>query len=138
MKKLIFGAVALAAIGIQSANAGPSTAKPDPARVKYYTDNVDARNAKLTECKSRNDLVAILTDVECVSADQVIRAKHQAMLTSKCNAADTFVYVSPNLNAIQRSKYLEAHMPSDEALSRCGLTKGQWLDRENNLETRRR
>lgn len=78
MKKLFFCAVAVAAIGIQSANAGPSTAKPEPARVKYYADNADARTAKLTECKQRNDLVKILTDVECVSADQAFREKQRS------------------------------------------------------------
>lgn len=83
MKKLIFGAVALAAIGIQSANAGPSTAKPEPARVKYYADNADARTAKLTECKQRNDLVKILTDVECVSADQAFRETRRSSTQRK-------------------------------------------------------
>lgn len=138
MTKLILCAAAVVALGIQAANAGPSTAKPDPVRVKYYADNNEARTAKLTECKSRNDLVQILTDVECVSADQALKVKRDGSQTSKCNTMDTFVYVPPYLNSTERSKYLEARMPNDATLARCGLTKGQWLEEASNRETRRR
>jgi Ni/Co efflux regulator RcnB len=77
MKQLILSVVAVAAIGIPAANAAPATAKPDPALVQRYTDSVADRDAKLAECKRRNDLVKILTDVECVSADEAYKASQR-------------------------------------------------------------
>lgn len=77
------GCILVVALAANSALAAPAPAKPDPALVQRYTDNPGDRDAKIAECKKRNNLVKIMTDVECVSADEAYKAQQRKALQPK-------------------------------------------------------
>lgn len=44
-----------------------------------------------------------------------------------CAAADTFVFVPPNIKAAELENYLKANTPKPEVLKKCGITREEWL-----------
>lgn len=123
------GIVALAFLAISTAPtfAVENTAKPDPSLVARYEANNGELLAKMAECKKKGDLAAILTDVTCMSADEVMKRRTRQQLASKCRVGSTFVFVPRELKGTELEKYLLKHAPSDEALRNCGQSKDEWL-----------
>lgn len=102
-------------------------AKPDPAMVARYGSDAKALDAKLAECGSRKDMAAALSDVACMSADEASRVAERKNLASKCNAADTFVYIPGTLKGKEYEDYVIKRAPSDAQLKNCNQTRAQWV-----------
>ena len=118
---------ALLCIAPVAAFAAPKMATPDPAMVARYSQDSSARAAKIAECKKKFDMVGIMTDVGCMSADAADRKAQTAPVTSKCGPMDIFVFVPPSITGKAVEAYLVKNSPSATALKNCGQTKDQWL-----------
>jgi hypothetical protein len=126
-KSLSATLIALCGMSCLSAVAAPAPAKPDPALVARYQADPNLLKAKIAECKKKDDFTAIITDVSCVSADEVGRIATRQSLASKCDGSETFVYIPADLKGPAKEAYLRKHTPSDAALKTCNQTKEQWL-----------
>lgn len=102
-------------------------AKPDPGLVARYEANPKELTDKLSEYKAKTDPVTFLTDVSCVSAEEVLKRRERKNLASKCSGAETFVFVPNGLKGKELEAYLLKRTPSDAAIKDCGQTKEQWM-----------
>lgn len=103
------------------------TAKPDPNLIARYEANPKELETKLAECKSKNDPVSFLTNVSCVSAEEVLMRRERKNLASKCSGVETFVFVPNGLKGKELETFLLKRAPSDAVLKDCGQTKEQWM-----------
>jgi hypothetical protein len=109
------------------AHGADKAATPNPALVAQYESSPKELNAKLAECKAQRNIVQVLADASCMSAQEVINRRQRKLLESKCSAADTFVYVPPDIKADRLEEFLAKRAPAKEKLEACGLTKEQWV-----------
>jgi hypothetical protein len=120
-----------------SATAAPS-AQPDSALVARYEANESEFKAKVAECRAKKDLAEVLTDVGCMSAQEVSRKESKANLAIHCRVADLYVTVPPGLSDDAIRSYLQNNTPSEDALKRCNRSKEQWLQDEFRAATKKR
>jgi hypothetical protein len=137
MRLHVIEIAALLLAAVDPAFAQPATtAKPDAALVERYESNKSEHLAKVAECRKMKDAAQVLTDVSCMSAQEVSKRNRTRNLQNKCRVMELASSPPRGLKDGELEQYLNEHSPKQDALERCGKSKEQWVREE--LQTLRR